>query len=142
MEKAGVARYAIFVHGAGPEFSVPDPTIAGYAIVEINIAENPLLKKLEGEVIQSFVIPPWIKNNAGWWADGQIDDNSFVQGIQFLIKEKIMEIPPGTQNSDSASNEIPPWIKNNAGWWADGQIDDNSFVQGIQWLITNGIMQV
>ena len=36
-------------------------------------------------------IPAWIKNNAGWWADGQIDDDSFVQGIQFLIKEGIMK---------------------------------------------------
>jgi len=30
-------------------------------------------------------IPPWIKNNAGWWADGQIDDVAFIQGIQYLI---------------------------------------------------------
>jgi len=37
-------------------------------------------------------IPTWIKNNAGWWADGQIDDDSFVQGIQFLIKEGIMRV--------------------------------------------------
>jgi len=37
-------------------------------------------------------IPAWIKNNAGWWADGQIDDDSFVQGIQFLIKEGIMSV--------------------------------------------------
>ena len=142
MEKAGIARYAIFVHGAGPEFSVPDPSIAGYAIIEINIAENPLLKELDGDITSPLVIPEWIKNNAGWWADGQIDDNSFVQGIQFLIKERIMEIPSGTPNPDSITNEIPEWIKNNAGWWADGQIDDNSFVQGIQWLITNGVMKV
>jgi hypothetical protein len=38
-------------------------------------------------------IPSWIKNNAGWWADGSIDDSSFVQGIQFLIQEGIMKIP-------------------------------------------------
>ena len=37
-------------------------------------------------------IPEWIKSNAGWWAAGQIDDNSFVQGIQFLIKEGLMKI--------------------------------------------------
>ena len=37
-------------------------------------------------------IPDWIKSNAGWWADGQIDDNSFVQGIQFMIKEGLMKI--------------------------------------------------
>ena len=28
-------------------------------------------------------IPGWIKNNAGWWADGQIDDSSFVSGIHW-----------------------------------------------------------
>ncbi len=37
-------------------------------------------------------IPAWIRNNAAWWADGSIDDNSFIQGIQYLIKEGIMKI--------------------------------------------------
>ncbi len=44
------------------------------------------------EKLTSVKIPDWIKNNAGWWADGLIDDNSFVQGIQFLIKEGLMKI--------------------------------------------------
>ena len=87
-------------------------------------------------------VPAWVKNNAGWWAEGTIDDDSFVQGIQFLIKEGIMEIPPTTQGVSSSSNEIPSWIKNNAGWWAEGTIDDDSFVQGIQFLIKEGIMSI
>jgi len=37
-------------------------------------------------------IPSWIKNNAGWWADGQIDDRSFVTGLQWLISNGIMKI--------------------------------------------------
>ena len=37
-------------------------------------------------------IPGWIKNNAGWWADGQIDDDSFVSGLQWLISNGIMKI--------------------------------------------------
>ena len=37
-------------------------------------------------------IPDWIKNNAGWWADGQIDDGSFVSGLQFLIKEGVIKV--------------------------------------------------
>ena len=41
---------------------------------------------------QDSEIPAWIKNNAGWWADGQIDDLSFLQGIQYLIKEGMMVI--------------------------------------------------
>jgi hypothetical protein len=46
----------------------------------------------QGTSIGSNVIPDWIKNNAGWWADGSIGDNDFVQGIQYLIKEGIMKI--------------------------------------------------
>jgi hypothetical protein len=86
-------------------------------------------------------IPGWIKNNAGWWADGQIDDSSFVAGIQWLISNNVMTIPPTEQGAGSG-DFIPGWIKNNAGWWADGQIDDSSFVSGLQWLISNGIMKI
>ena len=38
-------------------------------------------------------VPTWIKNNAKWWSEGNIDDNAFVDGIQFLMKEKIVNIP-------------------------------------------------
>ncbi|MBT8252229.1 MAG: peptidase, partial [Nitrosopumilus sp.] len=68
--------------------------------------------------------------------------NSFVQGIQYLIKEDVLKIPPTTQGSSSGSSEIPSWIKNNAEWWAAGQIDDDSFIQGIQFLIKEGIMRI
>ena len=47
---------------------------------------------IQGSVSQDNQIPDWIKSNAGWWANGLIDDNSFVQGIQFLIKEGLMKI--------------------------------------------------
>ena len=87
-------------------------------------------------------IPTWVKNNADWWADGLIDESTFTQGLEYLIKEEIMQIPPTTQGSAGGTNEIPTWVKNNAGWWADGSIDDSSFVQGIQFLVNDGIIQV
>ena len=104
---------------------------------EINSNDVTMEQKLT-----SVKIPDWIKNNAGWWADGLIDDNSFVEGFQFLIKEGLMEIPATEQGSVSNDNKIPDWIKSNAGWWADGLIDDNSFVQGIQFLIKEGLMKI
>ncbi|WP_249111016.1 hypothetical protein [Nitrosopumilus sp. K4] len=106
---------------------------------------TPISESHEKKVEQSKKsknIPDWIRNNAKWWADGSIDDNSFVQGLQFLIKEGIMKIPPTTQGAGSGSNEIPAWIKNNAKWWADGSIDDNSFVQGIQFMVKEGIIKI
>ena len=41
---------------------------------------------------QEVRVPEWIKNNAGWWATGQIDDNTFVSGIQYLIKTGIIVV--------------------------------------------------
>jgi len=87
-------------------------------------------------------IPDWIKNNAGWWASGQIPDSAFLQGIEFLINEGIMIIPPTETSGSSDSQGVPAWVKNNAEWWAGGQIDDNSFVLGIQYLVKVGIIQV
>ncbi len=110
---------------------------ATIAIISFEITPNDV-----ESVSQDSKIPDWIKNNAGWWADGQIDDNSFVEGIQFLIKEGFMNIPITEQGSVSQDSKIPDWIKNNAGWWADGQIDDNSFVEGIQFLIKEGFMKL
>jgi hypothetical protein len=137
----GQYQLDIHVHGLGLDY---DPTYAGIgsAIIEIgpSLPRDTIIST--PDVKPPTAIPEWIKNNAAWWADGQIDDNSFVQGIQYLIKEGIMNIPPTTQGSSSGGNEIPEWIKNNAAWWADGQIDDNSFVQGLQFLIKEGIMKV
>jgi hypothetical protein len=134
----GKIRIDVRVLGTGLDY---DPTYAGIGSSFIEIGSG-LPGTTTPPMSEKTQIPSWIKNNAGWWADGSIDDDSFVQGIQFLIKEDILKIPPTTQGSSSASNEIPSWIKNNAGWWADGSIDDNSFVQGIQFLIKEGIMRI
>lgn len=39
------------------------------------------------------LVPNWFKTNAGFWSKNQIDDETFSNGIKFLIKEKIMNIP-------------------------------------------------
>ena len=93
------------------------------------------------EAEQDFIIPSWIKNNAGWWADGQIDDNSFVSGVEWLISNHIIEVPP-TTISGTIETTIPNWVKNTSGWWADNQISDDDFVNSIQYLIKVGIMTV
>jgi len=89
---------------------------------------------------QIYSIPPWIKNTARWWAEGQIDDSDFIKGIQFLIQNGVMKIPATTNMNHS--NQIPKWVKNNAGWWADGTISDSDFVLGIQYLVSEGIINI
>ena len=37
-------------------------------------------------------IPGWIKNNAGWWADGIISEDDFVNGIKYLVEKGIIQV--------------------------------------------------
>ena len=43
-----------------------------------------LLTSMVGSV-DATNVPDWVKNNAGWWAEGQIDDAAFVSGVQYMI---------------------------------------------------------
>ena len=86
-------------------------------------------------------VPDWVKNNAGWWAQDQIDDAAFVSGVQYMIEQGIINVPSTTRSSGT-SDTIPIWVKNNAGWWADGTLTENDFVNGLQYLIKMGIMKV
>jgi len=92
--------------------------------------------------IGDFTVPSWIKNNAGWWAGGQIDDGSFVSGIQWLILNDVITISSTQQGAGDGDNIIPSWVKNTAGWWAEDKIHDITFVAAIRYLINEGIMIV
>ena len=92
---------------------------------------------------ESTQIPDWVRGNAEWWAQGSIGDSDFVSGIQYLIKEGIMQIPETAQGTTADDSQgIPSWIKNNADWWARGLISDDDFVKGIQYLIEQGIISI
>jgi hypothetical protein len=130
------------------EFFIPTD-ISGILVVKFENLDGSKLANVEFPIIidrknpssTSYQIPNWVKNNAGWWADGQIPDSAFVQGIQFLIKDGIIIVPVSESTAQNESN-IPEWIKTNAGWWADGQIDDKTFATGIEFLIKIGLIVV
>ena len=127
------------------EFLIPDYVTGPITLQFDNLGDNELANAFLPVVVNrldnEISIPNWIRNNAGWWATDKIDDSSFLQGIQYLIKEKIMLIPQ-TEKSSNAAQAVPAWVKNNAGWWAEGEIDDKTFVSGIQYLIKVGIIKV
>jgi hypothetical protein len=136
------------------EFDIPENVKGPISLVFYEIGDNPIAKTvLPVKIINkeksdnlvdnvTHTIPEWIRNNAKWWAQGAIGDNDFVSGIQYLIKEDIMQIPETTSTTTSKSDEIPSWIKNNADWWSQGLISDDDFVKGIQYLVEQGIIRV
>ena len=158
-ERPGIATYVIWVYGLAPLGIVPSDS-DDFLAVEVEILENDDLftvkspdntavlgKPVDSDTAPDFSIPSWVKTNAEWWADGIIDDASFVTAISYLIEHGIIQIPPTSQDVDNDGGDgtttntvIPSWVKTNAGWWADGTLDDASFVTGIQYMIANGII--
>ena len=86
-------------------------------------------------------IPNWIRTDAKWWQQGQVQDSEFINAIEYLIEKKIMIIPSAGDRLNNG-NKIPSWIKNNAGWWANGTISDNDFIFGIHYLVRSGIIAI
>ncbi len=87
-------------------------------------------------------LPDWIKNNAKWWSDGIVSDGDFASGIEYMIKNGIIDVEnTGTANF-TVEQKIPDWIKNNAKWWSEGLIPSEEFVRGLQFLVKSGIIRV
>ncbi|MHA7733931.1 polysaccharide deacetylase family protein [Nitrosopumilus sp. S6] len=147
----GIHTYGFAVITSHPqEFSVViDGTYTNQVNAEQILELKTLIEKIKEKGIKivpigminhgTQLVPDWIKNNAGWWADGSIDDETFVQGIEYLVQKQIITVSEKSQIG-SSEQTVPAWIKNNAGWWADGSIDDETFVQGIEYLVKNGII--
>jgi hypothetical protein len=129
------------------EFLIPED-VSGIINIKFEKLDESKVANLEIPLIvdrkdsrSEYQIPEWVKNNAGWWADGQIPDSAFIDGVEFLIKEEIIVVSiVETKVGDEIG--IPDWIKTNAGWWADGQIDDKTFATGIEYLIKIGLIVV
>jgi hypothetical protein len=130
------------------EFMVPKDVSGIVNLNFKNLDNNNLAKTVIPVVIDRITnqndetsIPEWIRNNALWWSQEQIDDNTFIRGIEYLIKNQAIVISQTVQET-LESEEIPSWIRNNASWWAAGQIDDETFIQGLEYLILKGIIRV
>ena len=139
---SGQYRLDIVVYGTGPGY---DQTHAGVgtALLEIGPAAGTSPAEPAAAPEPSApAVPDWVRNNAGWWAEGLIDDQTFLQAIQFLIKEGIISVPYTAGEDSGEAGSVPDWVRNNAGWWAEGLIDDQTFLQAIQFLIKEGMLVI
>ena len=96
---------------------------------------------------QDAQIPDWIKNVAGWWANGVISENEFVTGIEYLINNNIILLNfvpcnDKIQSQYGDTKSVPGWIKNNANWWSENLIGDTDFINGLQYLIEHKIIKI
>lgn len=88
-------------------------------------------------------IPNWVKKNAMWWSNGQINDPDFAKGIEYLVQENIITVTTTDENIEEANiTSIPIWVRNNAAWWFEGYLTDVEFANGIKFLMASGLIKV
>ena len=83
-------------------------------------------------------IPEWVKNNAELWSENQIDDESFLNALKFLIENNVIRV----EHIVIGEDKIPEWVKDNVKWWSENQIDDESFLNALKFLIENNVIRV
>jgi len=96
---------------------------------------------------QDAQIPNWIKNVAGWWANGVVSESEFLAGIEYLVNNNIilLDFVPCNDKIQSQyvdTKSVPDWIKNNASWWSENLIGDTDFINGLQYLIEHKIIKI
>jgi len=60
-------------------------------LIKEKIIDIPDLPEQASEQAEEHV-PDWIRNNAGWWANGLISEDDFVNGIKYLVEQGIIKI--------------------------------------------------
>ena len=100
----------------------------------------PLGKINLGASVDKEELPIWLKSTAGWWGKNQISDREFIDGIHYLIQNKIITVADSTESYPEG--EIPSWVRNNARWWANNQISNEEFVRGLQYMVDSNIIQL
>ena len=60
-------------------------------MMQEKIIDIPDLPQRASDVAEQKV-PDWVKNNAGWWADGLISEDDFVNGLKYLVEKGIIKV--------------------------------------------------
>ena len=89
----------------------------------------------------STYIPDWIKTYARNWATGEISDQEFMIGLDFMLQNKIIVIS-NFNYEHSSIGDVPSWFRNTAHWWSNDLISQQEFVNSIKYLILEDIILI
>ena len=128
-------------------FSIPDD-LSGIVHVNFNNLDNNQFATTsipiaihENKKNNFLLIPNWIYDDALLWSEEKINDEKFIQIINYLIKNEIIII---TQNQSEVFevSKIPSWIRTITSWWINGEINDETFVKSLEFLVQKNIIPI
>jgi hypothetical protein len=55
---------------------------------------------------QTESVPDWVKTTAGWWAEGKISEQEYLNSIEFLIEQQIIVVNYSQQSPESFPTDV------------------------------------
>jgi len=89
----------------------------------------------------STYIPDWIKTFAQNWAAGEISDQEFLTGLDFMLQNNIIVIP-NLNYAHHSIDDVPYRFRNTAHRWSNDLISQQEFINSIKYLIQEDIILV
>ena len=105
--------------------------------------------------VNKKIVLTLIKDTASSWGQGKLNDQGFIESLQYLVENKILGIPelePEIEPELIIELEIDPepeptyiaesWIRTTALWWGQGKISDDDYINALEYLIDNKIITI
>lgn len=89
---------------------------------------------------ETHLVPSWIKHNALWWSQEEISDDDFINGIRWLVENRILPITDPVKKFDDRS--VMDSVKKISYAWSQDKTTDIEFLRGVEYLIKNGMMDL
>lgn len=86
------------------------------------------------------LVPKWIKHNALWWAQDEITDDDFINGMRWLVENRILPITDPVKQFDVQS--VTDSVKKISYAWSQNRTSDVEFLRGVEYLIKTGMMEL
>ena len=104
---------------------------------------NPATIKPIGEkIFENGKVPSWIKDTATWWAIGKLSDQDFLNILQFMINQNIIQIPNDKIFENQNELKMLSWIRTNLDLWGNEITSDEEFYKNINWLKNNKFINI
>ena len=122
-----------------------DQAIWDYGKYTLEVRYGDEVAKTDFNIIETgqIAIPYWINDLAKMWiVEEFVTDKDFARAIEYLIQNKIINIPLYDIGTEEKQVKIPNWVKQNAAWWVDGKISDTEFALSLQYLVKVRIISI
>lgn len=88
-------------------------------------------------------VPGWVRDEAGLWSLGQVDDGRFLDNLAYLAAGGVIDAGPApAPAADAGGPAVPPWLRDSAAWWSQGLVSDAEFVDAVEHLVSIGAIRM